>query len=608
MGILRQESALKFRAMFLLLAYTHDFYMVPMRDGARLATDVYKPTIYFGELHTILVRTPYERTAVGLNAFIPYITDVRGYALVIQSVRGFQGSEGDPQVFRTDAWGELQDGYDAVEWIISQDWSSGKVCGSWFSAMGITQYLLAGTYHPAYKCAVPLVGAADVYHYAAFQGGEFRKNLVEGWLTGLGTPFLIDSVTAHPLYDSTWYILDLNRRVSGVNVPMLHFAGWFDLFLESQIEIWNKLQFQGGPLARGNQKLIIGPWTHLAFGQTDQGDISFPSNASLPVTDLVDMIADWYDYWLDGEDNGVMDWPPVKFYIMGMNEWATADTFPPRGVFYRRWYLHGDGTLRLYRPSAPDSFSTYVYDPNDPTPSIGGNEMDLPGGDGPKDQRPLLSRSDVLVFQTDPLPDTLIVIGSIRAKLYVESDRYDTDFVVRIADVYPDGTAMLVADGIIKARHRYGFDREVLLTPGQIDSVEVKVWSTAWAFLPGHRLMAIISSASYPRFEANPNNGGPFVRDDTLRLVATNRIYHSPVYSSYLAIPMLPSTGIQEYVDLPGVPDYTLKGDRICTDVRAEVYDLSGRLRFAGKGCSGRLPTGVYFVKLRNETHRVIVR
>ena len=594
--------------MWLLIAYSHDFYMVPMRDSVRLATDVYKPTLYTGRLHTILVRTPYERTAVGLNAFIPYITDVRGYALVVQSVRGYQGSEGDPQVFRTDAWGELQDGYDAVQWIISQDWSSGKVCGAWFSAMGITQYLLAGTYHPAYKCAVPLVGAADLYHYAAFQGGEFRKNLVENWLGGLGTPFLIDTVASHPSYDSSWYILDLNRRVSGVNVPMLHFAGWFDLFLESQIEIWNKLQFQGGPLARGNQKLIIGPWTHLAFGQTDQGDMSFPSNASLPVTTLVDMIADWYDYWLDGDDNGVADWPPVKFYIMGINEWATADTFPPRGVYYRRWYLHGDGSISINPPVAPDSFSAYTYDPNDPTPSIGGNEMNLPGGDGPKDQRPLLSRSDVLVFQTEPLTDTLIVIGSIKAKLYVESDRYDTDFAVRVADVYPDGTAMLVADGIIKARYRYGFDREVLLTPGSIDSVEVKVWSTAWAFLPGHRLMVIISSANYPRFEANPNNGGPFVRDDTLRLVAHNRIYHSPAYPSYLAVPMLPSTDVREYVGFEGLPDYTLKGRRICTEVRARIYDLSGRLLFSGKGCTKDLPAGVYFVKTRRESGRVVVR
>ncbi len=588
--------------LHLVLSYSHEFHMVPMRDGVRLATDVYKPTIYFGELHTILVRTPYGRTDVGLNAFIPYITDVRGYALVVQSVRGFQGSEGDPQVFRTDGWGQLQDGYDAVEWIISQDWSSGKVCGAWFSAMGITQYLLAGTYHPAYKCAVPLVGAADVYHYAAFQGGEFRKNLVENWLTGLGTPFLIDSVVSHPLYDTTWYILDLNRRVSGVNVPMLHFAGWFDLFLESQIEIWNRLQFQGGPLARGNQKLIIGPWTHLGFGRTDQGDLSFPSNASLPVTTLVDMMADWYDYWLDGEDNGVLDWPPVKFYIVGLNEWATADTFPPRGVYYRKWYLHPDGSLRLTRPTSANGFSAYTYDPSDPTPSIGGNEMNLPGGDGPKDQSPLFSRGDVLVFQTDPLVDTLVVIGSIKAKLYIRSDRYDTDFVVRVVDVYPDGRAILVADGILKARHRYGFDREVLLTPEQMDSVEVRVWSTAWAFMPGHRLGIVISSASYPRFEANPNNGGPFVRDDTLKLIAHNEVHHSATYASYIDVPILPpTTDVQEFVDLVDVPDYTVENGRVCSSLRLKVYDLSGRLVHSGRGCSPALRKGVYFVRVRGK-------
>ncbi|NPA80161.1 MAG: CocE/NonD family hydrolase, partial [Thermotogae bacterium] len=446
-----------------------------------------------------------------------------------------------------------------------------------------------------------------IYHYAAFQGGEFRKNLVESWLGGLGTPFLIDSVARHPLYDSSWYILDLNRRVDGVNVPMYHVAGWFDIFLESQIEIFNRLQFQGGPLARGNQKLIIGPWTHRGFGQTEQGEMTFPSNAELSATAIADMIADWYDYWLKGEDNGVMDEPPVRFYIIGINEWAEADTFPPRGVYRRRWYLHGDGSLRLVRPSDGDSFSVFVYDPNDPTPSIGGNEMDLPGGDGPRDQSPLLTRSDVLVFQTEPLTDTLIVIGSIRAKLYISSDRYDTDFVVRIADVYPDGRAMLVADGIIKARHRYGFDREVLLTPGEIDSVEVKVWSTAWAFLPGHRLMAIVSSASYPRFEANPNNGGPFVRNDTFKLVATNRVYHSSLHSSYLEIPMLPSLSVQERVVGRDLPLYRVDGGRICTEAGGTIYDVSGRVVFSGKGCSGRLPRGMYFIRTDGRTERVPV-
>ncbi len=581
--------------------------MVSMRDGVRLATDVYKPTIYFGQLHTILIRTPYDRTATGLSYLIPYITDIKGYALVIQSLRGFNGSEGEPSVFRTDGWGELQDGYDAVQWIISQPWSSGKVCGSWLSAMGITQYLLSGTLHPAYKCATPIIGAHSIYHYAAFYGGEFRKNLVENWLSGLGVPHLIDTVASHPLYDSTWYIMNLNERIPDVNVPMYHLAGWFDIFLESQIEAFINLQFNGGPLARGNQKIIIGPWGHLTFGQTVQGDLIFPSNAALSVDDLMNILGRWYDYWLKGDNNGVIDEPPVKFYIIGINEWATSDTFPPRGVYYRKWYLHGDGSLRLSPPTS-DSFSVYVYDPNDPTPSIGGNEMDLPGGTGPKDQRPLLSRSDVLVFQSDVLTDTVVVIGNIIGKLYFESDRYDTDFVIRIADVYPDGRAILVSDGIIKARFRYGFDREVLITPGQIDSVEVKVWATAWAFLPGHRIMVIISSANYPRFEANPNNGGPFVRDDTFKLVATNKIYHSPQYPSYINIPMYPSTAVREMIARGNRSEIKVEGSRICSSDYHSIYDISGRMLFQGVGCSRNLKAGVYMVKLRKRILKVIIR
>ena len=265
MEIIKLMPNLKIMVMLIFLSYTHQFFMVPMRDGVRLATDVYKPTFYTGRLHTILVRTPYGRTDVGLNFLIPYITDVKGYALVIQSLRGFQGSEGEPSVFRTDGWGDLQDGYDAINWIISQSWSSGSVCGAWFSAMGITQYLLSGTLHPAYKCALPIVGAHSIYHYAAFYGGAFRKNLVENWLGGLGVPHLIDSVANHPSYDSTWSIMNLEERSSLVNTPMLHLAGWFDIFSESQIKAFLELQFNGGPYARGNQKIIIGPWGHLIF-------------------------------------------------------------------------------------------------------------------------------------------------------------------------------------------------------------------------------------------------------------------------------------------------------------------------------------------------------
>lgn len=606
MEIIKLMPNLKIKTMLIFLSYTHEFVMVPMRDGVSLATDVYKPTFYTGRLHTILVRTPYGRTDVGLNYLIPYITDVKGYALVIQSLRGFQGSEGEPSVFRTDGWGDLQDGYDAINWIISQSWSSGSVCGAWFSAMGITQYLLSGTLHPAYKCAFPIVGAHSIYHYAAFYGGEFRKNLVENWLGGLGVPHLIDSIANHPSYDSTWAIMNLEERSSLVNAPMLHLAGWFDIFSESQIKAFVELQFNGGPYARGNQKIIIGPWGHLTFGQNVQGDLTFPTNAIFSFTDLLNLLGRWYDYWLKGINNGIMDEPPVKFYIIGINEWAYSDTFPPRGVYPRKWYLHGDGSLRLYPPTSV-GFSSYIYDPNDPTPTIGGNEMSLAGGTGPKDQRPLLSRSDVLVFQSDVLTDTVVVIGNIIAKLYIESDRYDTDFAVRIADVFPDGKAILVSDGIIKARYRYGFDREVLLNPGVIDSVEVKVWATAWAFMPGHRIMVIISSANYPRFEANPNNGGPFVRDDPIKLPANNKVYHSSTYPSHIILPMYPSTSVREMIEQSD-KNIIISANRVCGEGEIRVYDVSGRVLFEGMGCTQPLKRGVYFVRTGNRIKSIIIR
>jgi hypothetical protein len=532
--------------------------MVQMRDGVNLVTEICYPWWYdiFPDACPVLIsRTPYPRDQILSDELRFLICDIYNYVLVIQSVRGYQGSEGQPTVFLTDGWGELRDGYDLIEWVKNQSFCNGNIGMFGPSALGITQYMAVGAAHPDLNTAIPWIACDNMYYYAAFPGGEFRKALVENWLSGIGTPYLIDTVTNHPAYDSVWQQLNLNTRLDSIIYPMFHFAGWFDIFLESQIEAFQKINFLANDLAKGKQKLIIGPWGHETFGDKTQGDLTFPDNADwITSLKVIDLQFKWYDYYLNGEINDPDDsflifGPRVEFYLMGdvnvpdtteFNKWCYSDTFPPRGVEYYKFYLHSDSLLSLYPPDITDSSSSYISKPWDPVPTIGGNEfIGIPNDAyGPMDQTPILSRNDILVFTSDVLDTSYAVVGKPIMVLYASSDAYDTDFEVRLCDVYPDGRTILVQDNILKARFRHGFENEELLVPGQIDTFYVELWSTAYVFNQGHRIRIIISSSNYPRFEVNPQTGAPFSRDDSNWVEATNTIYHNPSYPSHILLPL----------------------------------------------------------------------
>ncbi len=541
-----------------LFSYSVDTVMVQMRDGVNLVTEICYPWWYdiFPDACPVLIsRTPYPRDQILSDELRILICDIYNYVLVIQSVRGYQGSEGEPTVFLTDGWGELRDGYDLIEWVKNQSFCNGNIGMFGPSALGITQYMAVGAAHPDLNTAIPWIACDNMYYYAAFPGGEFRKALVENWLSGIGTPYLIDTVTNHPAYDSVWQQLNLNTRLDSIIYPMFHFAGWFDIFLESQIEAFQKINFLANDLAKGKQKLIIGPWGHETFGDKTQGDLTFPDNADwITSLKVVDLQFKWYDYYLNGEINDPDDsflifGPRVEFYLMGdvtvpdtteFNKWCYSDTFPPRGVEYYKFYLHSDSLLSLYPPDITDSFSSYISKPWDPVPTIGGNEfIGIPNDAyGPMDQTPILSRNDILVFTSDILDTSYAVVGKPIMVLYASSDAYDTDFEVRLCDVYPDGRTILVQDNILKARFRHGFENEELLVPGQIDTFYVELWSTAYVFNQGHRIRIIISSSNYPRFEVNPQTGAPFSRNDSNWVEATNTIYHNPSYPSHILLPL----------------------------------------------------------------------
>ncbi len=605
-----------------LFGYQTDSTGVPMRDGIRLGTDIYRPWWNNPILKApaLLQRTPYDREWD--DTYLTLICDVMGYALVVQNLRGYGDSEGDPMVFWTDGWGDLQDGYDAVEWVASQDWCNGKVGMIGASAHGMTQYYAAGALPPHLVCCAPMVAAPNLYRDCAFTGGEFRKALVETWLQGVGTPWLIDSVCTYPNYGDRWTIVDLSQRYNVTNYPMFHIDGWYDMYTDGVLEAFSELQKRFH-----NQKLFIGPWGHGdAWGAREQGDLVYPPNAEMDELSFINMLLDWYDYWIN-QGGGPVPAPKVKFYLMGdcdtqdttnWNHWVEADTWPLPQIQYKAYYLRENHLLDTIPPGS-GTIDTFIYNPADPCTTYGGREfIGLIHGYGPIDQRPIENRSDVLLFSTPPLPAPLTVIGKLKFVLYAASDRYDTDWAVRVTDVYPDGRSILVTDNILMARHRHGFDREDSLIPNVPDTFNIDLWSTAQVFNTGHRLRVIISSSNYPRFEKNPNTGAPFQRDDPNFVIATQKIYRTQGMPSHLLLPVLPGINpavreipSKEYlagnIYIPSVSKYPVIKLEInsAKDVDIYVYDILGRVvwHLRQRYEPGRyqiklpeLPSGVYFV------------
>jgi hypothetical protein len=522
-----------------LASYAHaarETHMVPMRDGVSLATDVALPQGE-GPWPALLARTPYDKKAIPLE-----LIAAQGYAAVAQDVRGRFASQGLPMAFLDDGWGERQDGYDTVEWVAAQPWCNAKVGTFGPSALGITQNMMAGAAPPHLVCQHVAVACSDVYGQAVFQGGAFRKALVEGWLGGNQWPDEnLKLMTAHPHYDELWAMLSPESRHAHVTVPTYQLGGWYDIFSQGNIDSFVGLQTRGGEGARGRQKLVMGPWTHGGMTKREQGDLTYPANCTSR-GGLVDMKR-WVDHWLKGIDTGMMKEPPVTYYVMGDvddpaapgNEWRTASAWPvpARETPY---YLRSDGRLTTEPPAGDEAPHSYTYDPNNPVPTVGGANLLLPAG--PMDQRLTEERPDVLCFSTPPLTRPLEATGRISVRLYAASSGRDTDFTAKLSDVYPDGRSMLLLDGIIRARHRNSVRTEELLQPGQVYEFGIDLWSTSIVFNAGHRVRVAISSSNAPRFDPNPNTGEPFRASDRT-IAATNTIYHDAAHASALLLPVV---------------------------------------------------------------------
>ena len=514
-------------------------HMVAMRDGVKLATDVYLPGDGTGKYPVVVARTPYNKSngggAMAANAVR------RGYAFVIQDLRGrFKSGGHHAIIFGNDGLGEHQDGRDTLEWVAQQPWCDGKI-GSWgASALGITQNMAAPVAPDALKAQHVSVAFSDYYSQAAYQGGAFRTQLLERWLRATGmTEKNLETFVAHPRYDDFWKRLNSETRAAQVRAPGVFYGGWYDIFLQGTINSFVAIHYHGGDGARGKCRLVIGPVGHGAFTE-----LKYPANAARGPA--CGDVFTWFDHVLLGKSNASARESAVHYYVMGDptdpkapgNYWRHADGWPPPSK-PTPFYFHADGTLVKEKPPDGNERKTYSYDPKDPVPNIGGQELGVPLG--PMDQRRVEKRPDVLLFSSEELKEPIEVTGRLTARLFVSSDCPDTDFAVKLCDVYPDGRSMLVTDGIMRARYRKSFEEEALLEPGHVYELKVDLWSTSLVFNKGHRIRVAVSSSNSPRFEANPNTGKPFRADGETR-VAKNTLHVSLKYPSQIVLPVYEAT------------------------------------------------------------------
>jgi putative CocE/NonD family hydrolase len=431
------------------------------------------------------------------------------------------------------------DGYDAVEWIAAQDWSNGRV-GTWgASAVGSIQYLTAAERPPHLSCCVPIVRNLRNDYIQYFPGGVFREDYHKTRELALRVPRQNPSVYRNvPGWQKPGQPPD---AAALIDVPMLFIGGWFDHNTQPDgygiLQSWMDVQHHGGDNARGTQRILIGPWIHTGTDSRHAGELVFPAaeRAGLEATER------FFRYWLNGEENGLEAEPLVRYFLIGADEWRQAETWPPRSVSNQTLFFTHEGTLASDQPTAQHPPRSYDYDPSNPCPTIGGPDVGIgasPVKWGPYDQVPEVeSRPDVLSYSTEPLSQDMVVLGAPKVRLFVSSDRTDTDFMVRLCDVYPDGRSILLLDTALRMRFRDSLKEERLMSPGEVYDVTLDLSNTAVAFLKGHRIRVSVSSSNWPRFDVNPNTGG-LLFDQSDPVVANNRVHADADHPSALVLPV----------------------------------------------------------------------
>jgi len=506
--------------------------MVLMPDGIGLATDVYRPD-QEGAYPTLLMRTPYGREDSG---DISEVVNELGIVFVVQDIRGSFDSGGEFSIFRNDR----ADGHATIDWITQQPWSNGTVATFGGSALGITQYMLAPNASDALVCQWVEVGTSDL-QATTYQNGAYRSELIDGWLRGLNEQDDIVDIRQHPTADDWWESTNTAQDFSDVKATAVHIGGWYDIFAQHTIDAF--LGYQAQSQQPDTQFLIMGPWTH-AINDTEIGEL-FIENA--PFERYEELLFLWLKSCLLYENRASLtnELPPVTYFTIGAvdeenapgNTWHTAETWPPVGGVDTPVYFGANNSLS-YAMSEVEGGDTFRYDPNNPTETICGANLIVAAGSC--DQREIERREDVLVYETDSLDAPLEVTGDIRARIWIATDVPDTDIVVRITDVYPDGRSMLVVDGIMRARYHNSpdFSTETLLVAGQPTLLEFEIAPTSYIFNTNHRLRVSITSSNAPRFAPNPNTGAMFFDAGAEARIATTTILRSAAYPSAIILPV----------------------------------------------------------------------
>ena len=541
--------------ILLEVLFSQTTFMVPMRDGVHLATSVYLPDdTAFGPVPVVLNRTPYGRNNGG-----PFRDSLFAYGIgfVSQDTRGRGDSEGEDSLFFDNGWGERRDGFDTVEWLALQPWCNGKIGYYGGSASGILGYLCMASNPPHLACGFIAMAASNLYKHAVFPGGCYRREQIDGWTRLNGLTHMNELYVENYVYNDQWDRLNIFTRLDSITVPCYHIGGWYDTFLEGTVDAFSKIQSEGGVGANGTQKMLVGPWTHGNWDTRTQGDLTYPENSLWHPEGLA---TKWFAHYLADEDNHIEDTANVRVYILGAVgdtidacHWEEFSNWPPVESFKDSLFLHLNNTISEITDTI-DTFLTYYHDPNAPMYHTGGRNLLSVyllglGGSGPRNQFLQDISAQGVIFTSDVLEEPLKVVGNIRAKIFVSSDCMDTDFMIRIEDVYPSGVAYLVFDGALDARFRDGTDYEVFLTPGEIYELDIDVGNIAISFNAGHRIRIGISSALYDRYESNPNTGEPF-RHNTHTQIAHNKIYVGPSYPSRIVFDVIREETVEKIYQL----------------------------------------------------------
>ena len=520
---------------------TERHVMVPMRDGVKLSVYLYLPP---GEGPWPVLLEQRYANARGQSSRESFAKlAAHGYVVALQNFRGSQLSEGRWVGYRALAGDLQQDGYDTVEWLAGQPFATGKVGTFGSSQAGFAQNFLAITQPPSLAAQYMIDTGLSLFHEGYRIGGTTRPERFKGMDAVCRVPehnqMLMKEWFEHPTYDDYWKAEDCSLHFAKMNVPCMTIGSWYDFMCQGSIESYVGRQHHGGPHSRGTQKLIVGPWLHGRFNKGSQvAEMAYPQNATL---DIMSHMVEWFDHYLKGKENGADEQPTVQYYAMGAvgeknapgNHWRQSKDWPVGGVD-APMYLQKEGGLAWELPTGETDLSSLVSDPWDPAT--------IPSGafQGARDARGYEQQENVLTFTSRAFQEPVDITGHVRARLFVTSTAKDTDFIVRVSDVYPDGRSMLIVGYVLRSRYREGFDKEVLMKPESVYKLKFHVGYMSQVFNQGHRLRVTVASTGNFFYEPNPQTGAPLTLDfpqDAIK--ATNTVQHNRNYPSHIIVPLL---------------------------------------------------------------------